>query len=174
MFPGRIDRPAAHRGLTLVEMLITVFLIGVGLFLLVGWSRTVREGAKRRLAATSLRMLDRALADYRAASGDFPPAPGDDALAAVQALLRLPATRKPLEALPESLWTPERPRRLLDPWGTPLRYLCDPRRNAWVRANGGRPVFVSAGADREWGTLDSAGTGDNLRSDDPDDAGFAE
>src|SRR5262249_4561919 len=81
--------------------------------------------------------------------------------------------RAALEGLPESLWTASPPRTLIDSWGTPLRYHGDAQRLD-VRANGGRPIFVSAGRDRTFGELDLSGLADDLRSDDPQPDGDSE
>jgi len=152
---------------------IAVVLVGGGLFLLVGWMRLVREDARTQLARELMVRLDRALAGYFEAEHKYPVTFDDDADAVVAVLLRHPRARAALEGLPESFWTETPPRTLIDSWGTPLRYHGDAQRPD-VRANGGRPIFVSAGRDRAFGELDVSGLADDLRSDDPPADGYAE
>ena len=159
--------------MTLVEMLITIILIAVGLFILSGWMTSMRQAARRDLAVRLLSDLDKALSRYCRTSGYYPDARGPNAANwATTALLDLDKTRPLLEALPESLWDGPGRKNLVDPWGTPLKYLSDSRESPLVRANNGRPVFVSAGPDRDFGEEDTARIGDNLRSDDPGPEGF--
>ncbi len=155
--------------MTLVEMVVAVTVVGIALFLLVGSARLIREDARSQLARQLLTTLDRALIAYQIAENAYPVAPDEDADFAVAALLASPATHGLAAELPDSLWNAARPHTLVDPWGRPLRYLSDPLRHPYVRTNENRPVFVSAGRD---GDFSEAAEGDNLRSDDPDDAGF--
>jgi len=155
--------------MTLVEMVIAVTVVGIGLFLLVGSARLIREDARNQLARQLLSILDRALMAYQVAEHSFPPASDGDADAAVDALVRCPSTRGLLRDIPETLWTSGSPRTLVDPWGHPLRYLADPHRHPAVETNQERPIFVSAGRD---GDFAEASEGDNLRSDDPGESGF--
>lgn len=155
--------------MTLVEMVIAVTAVGIGLFLLVGSARLIREDARNQLARRLLTTLDRALIAYQFAEHAFPLSPDEDAERAIAALLACPATHGIASEIPESLWTSANPRTVVDPWGHPLRYFSDPMRHPCVRTNDERPVFVSAGRD---GDFSEAAEGDNLRSDDPDEAGF--
>jgi len=161
-----------RRAMTLVEMIIAVVLVGGGLFLLVGWSRIVRDDAKTQLAAELLARLDAGLDQYRAATGVFPPTFNDDPDPVVAALQRHPRTRPLFDGVPDSLWTVSRPRMLVDPWGTRLKYRSDGKR-VDVAANNGRPIFISAGRDRLFGDDYPAQRADDLRSDDPRAEGFA-
>jgi type II secretory pathway pseudopilin PulG len=56
-----------------------------------------------------------------------------------------------------------------DAWGTPLRCLTLDSRSRThrqaVAAHGNKPIFVSAGTDRQFGQPDVVGEADNLRSD---------
>lgn len=168
-------RGASYRttGMTLIEMTITVTIVGFGLFLLMGWSNNQRQAAQRDLAIRLLTDLDKCLARYHRATGMYPRLTGPNAVNWVTAaLLDHEKTRPTLEALPESLWQGPGRKNLVDPWGTPLRYYSDPAESRLVRANSGRPVFESAGPDREFGDTDPVRLGDNLRSDDPGPDGF--
>lgn len=151
--------------MTLIEMAVVVILTGVCLFLLDGWMKSVREGAKQDLAVEMLARLDQALARYHRATDSYPPCPPPDSdLSAPAELLNHEKTQKELKSLPASLW---RGQTLVDPWGTPLRYLPADNDSPYVHANNNSPVFLSAGPDRDFGDVDSACIGDNLRSDDP-------
>ena len=81
-------------------------------------------------------------------------------------------SRPLIEALPASLHGGPNRYNLIDPWGTPLDYLGPDSDDPRVVANDGRPVFVSAGPDQDFGAHDPACQGDNLRSDDPGPKGF--
>lgn len=154
--------------MTLIEMVITVSVVGFGLFLLVGWTGDMREDARRDLAVRMLAELDRALAKYHRLTGHYPRTSGPNAANwATAALLDYEKTRSTLEAFPPSLWEGPGYKNLIDPWGTRMRYHAEDRVSKLVRANGGRPVFESAGPDRDFGDNDPTRIGDNLRSDDP-------
>lgn len=156
---------ADRNAMTLVEMAVVVLMTGVFLFLLAGWMKSVREGAKQDLAVEMLARLDQALARYHRSTGDYPPLPPFDSGLSVPAeLLHHEKTQKELKELPASLW---RDQTLVDPWGTPLRYLPANADSPYVRANNDNPIFLSAGPDRDFGDIDPAFIGDNLRSDDP-------
>ncbi len=164
---------AAARGMTLVEMVIVVCVLGMGLFALVGWMGGVRQDARRDLAVRLLSELDKALARYHRSEGRYPSSPGPhSATWATVTLLDHDRTRPILEALPASIWRGPGRRTLVDPWGTALRYLSEESGSPFVKANNGMPVFVSAGPDKDFGDQDPAGLGDNLRSDDPGPDGF--
>jgi type II secretory pathway pseudopilin PulG len=159
--------------MTLMEMAIAVLVIGAGLFLLVGWTRDVQTDARRKLAVRLLSELDKALAQYHRANERYPMSPGPNASNWVTvALLDFDRTRKTLDALPDSVWRGPGKHVLVDPWGTPLRYFPETVSSPYVKANNGRPLFVSAGPDGIFGDEDPTRMGDDLRSDDPGPAGF--
>jgi hypothetical protein len=159
--------------MTLIEMVIAVFAIAAALFLLVGWMSSMRSGSRVDLARRMLLELDKSLARYYRACDMFPPIRSADPVADVTVqLLNHERTRPLLDALPESVWRVPGRRVLVDPWGTPLRYHPETSGSPYVRANEGRPVFVSAGPDRDFGDHDRTCVGDNLRSDDPGPEGF--
>lgn len=159
--------------MTLVEMAIVVVVVGAGLFLLSGWCDALQQSAKRDLTVRLLGDLDLALARYHRATGAYPASYGpNSAIQATGDLMDHPKTRPILEALPTSLWKAPNRRDLVDPWGTALQYHSATSDSAFVNANHGRPVFVSAGPDRDFGRSDPAFLGDNLRSDDPGPNGF--
>ncbi len=159
--------PRPRGGMTLIEAVVTIFLLSVGLFLLTGWTGTVRAEAKRDLAVRMLTELDQALARYRRASGSYPSWRGSESdISAVVDLLDHDKTRPILEAFPRTLWRGPDRYRLVDPWGTPLRYYPPDSMDPKVLANENRPLFESAGPDRDFGDSVLAAIGDNLRSDD--------
>lgn len=161
--------------MTLIEMTIAALFIGAALFLLAGWMRTSRAAAQRDLCIQMLSDLDEALVRYRRTTGSYPASRGPDStIAAIAGLLDLEKTRVILERLPDNLWRREGMTRVLvDPWGTPLRYIGADPGDPRVAANGGRPIFVSAGPDRDFGgPLSPDAEGNNLRSDDPGPNGF--
>lgn len=159
--------------MTLIEMTITVCAVSVVLFLLTGWMSRLRQEAKRDLAVRMLSDLDEALARYRRATGGYPLTRGPtSAIPATVDLLDHDKSRPILEAFPLSLWRGPGRYQLADPWGTPLRYFPPDSDEPVVKANGGRPVFASAGPDRKFGDRHPPARGDNLRSDDPGPEGF--
>lgn len=168
---GRSGMP--RRAMTLAEMVIVIFVIAIALFLLVGWMNAMQQAAKRDLAVRLLADLDLALARYHRATGCYPTSYGpDSAIQATLDLLDHDKTRPIMESLPATVWREPERRHLVDPWGTPLRYYGVESNSPWVKVNGGRPVLVSAGPDRDFGDEDPAAAGDNLRSDDPGPEGF--
>jgi type II secretory pathway pseudopilin PulG len=159
--------------MTLVEMTLVVCLVVVGLFLLIGWTGNLQQETKRALAVRLLADLDAALARYYHATGCYPTSHGpNSAIQATVDLLDHDRTRPILEALPTSVWRGPTRRNLVDPWGTPLRYYPADSATLCVKANAGRPVFVSAGPDGGFGDFEPAELADNLRSDDPGADGF--
>lgn len=165
--------PRRRPAMTLVEMAIAVLIIGAGLFLLVGWTRDLQAAERRNLAVRLLSELDKALAQYHRANECYPLAPEPNPANWVTvALLDFDRTRRTLEKLPPSVWHGPGRRVLVDPWGTPLKYFSETSNSQYVLANNGRPVFVSAGPDCQFGEKDVSQIGDNLRSDDPGPAGF--
>lgn len=162
-----------RRGMTLIEMTLTAFATSLALFLLVGWMGTVRQRAKTDLCLRLLADLDKALVRYKRAEGIYPAGTGDTAVESVLTALASYERTKPIfDAFPPSVWNNEKPRQLLDPWGTPMRYLADESKYPAVQVNGSRPIFASAGPDRDFGDNNAAAIGDNLRSDDPEQQGF--
>ncbi len=153
--------------MTLIETAVTIFLLSVGLFLLTGWTGMLRAEAKRDLAVRMLADLDQALARYRRATGSYPSWRGPKSdIPAVVDLLDHGKTRPILEAFPRALWRGQDRYRLVDPWGTPLRYYPPDSPDPKVLANERKPLFESAGPDRDFGDRIVAAIGDNLRSDD--------
>ncbi len=161
--------------MTLVEMTIAVLLVAGALFLLTGWMNSLRDNAHRDLCTRMLSDLDEALMRYRRTTGAYPVLRGhEDAASAVADLLDLEKTRNILDTFPDDLWRREGMTRILvDPWGTPLRYVGPDGGDHRVVANGGRPIFISAGPDRDFGGPNTPDAeGNNLRSDDPGPEGF--
>jgi type II secretory pathway pseudopilin PulG len=159
--------------MTLVEMTIVIFMVVISLLLLIGWTGNTRQEAKRALAVRMLADLDTALARYHRATGCYPASHGPDSvIQATVYLLDHEKTQKMLLALPPSVWRGPGKRNLVDPWGTPLRFYSADSGSQYVKANSGRPVFVSAGPDCDFGDNDPSHLGDNLRSDDPGVEGF--
>lgn len=173
---SNLFRRIRARALTLVETAIVVLAISGGLFLLVGWMTGVRADARRDLTVRLLADLDKALARYHRATGQYPNSPGGPNAAhwAVAALLDNERTHAILEALPPIVWRGSARGDLIDAWGMPIRYLSDANDSPFVKANNGQPVFMSAGPDRIFGDGDEDpdGLADNLRSDDPGPDGF--
>ncbi|MBN1488563.1 MAG: hypothetical protein JXA69_01495 [Phycisphaerae bacterium] len=158
--------------MTVFEVAIAAAVLGILLFVLAGGARAVRRQAKRNLGITQMTALREALAAYEAATDAYPPAaPDGSAGPAIAALLAVPETAAKLEPLPASLELGQDPQAGgLDPWGRPLRYLAADatreRDRAEVAANGGRPLFESAGPDGDFGHTDPGDDDDNLRSSD--------
>jgi len=154
-------------GYTLPELLLSVLVLGVLLSLLVGWTRAVRRDLNMEAGRRLLVTLNRALDAYHAATGAWPP---EERLPAAQravgALLEQPESAKVMAEISASAWSSADRRRLLDAWRTPLRYLGPQHSPDRVAINDGRPIFVSAGPDREFGERGSVAVGDNIASDD--------
>ena len=159
--------------MTLVEMSIVIFVVSAVFFLLIGWMGNMQARAKHDLARRMLSDLDKALSRYHRATGRFPASyePSSSKTVIID-FLDHERTRKIMEGLPDSLWAGPGRRNLTDPWGTPVKYFDAESGSIYVKANSGRPVFISAGPDRDFGEGDPSRLGDNLRSDDPGPDGF--
>lgn len=133
----------------------------------------LRANARQDLAVRMLRDLDVAMARYRRATGVYPSDRGETSrISVVVDLLDHPKTRPIIEKFPRFLRRGPNNTQLVDPWGTPLMFIGADSNDPKVIANDGRPVFVSAGPDRDFGEHTASGLGDNLRSDDPGPEGF--
>src|SRR5262249_45356264 len=100
----RMQYSPDQRAFTLVEMLIAILLIGLVLFMAIGWTRSVRLAARRELAIDVLARLNTALDRYHRARGDDPPESDERAAdAATTALLQLPVSRKVTSEIPTRL-----------------------------------------------------------------------
>ena len=92
------------RGMTLVEAVIVVLLLGVVLLVLAGAAGWTRQRAKDQLAWRMLAVLDQALRDYYQAERDYPPGQVDRrAEQAAAALLGHAKSGGDLVALPQTL-----------------------------------------------------------------------
>ncbi len=158
--------------MTIVETAILAAGIGIGLFVIGGGVGAVRQQAKRNLCVRLMAGLNASLAAYFRATGLYPPGtPDSSAGSAITALQAVDASAAALHPLPDSLEVGEDPViGCRDPWGTPLRYLTaeasNERDRREVAANGGVPIFESAGRDREFGAADPRLATDNLRTSD--------
>lgn len=161
-------RAFKRRGLTLVEMAVVVLLLGIALFLLAGLARTTRRQAKRQLAVRMLCALDEAMTLYIQHYKSPPPGdPDGSADRAVAALLNYDPSNVRLADLPSVLRRNQAmTEALVDPWGTPLRYVTADHASAMMRnritANAGRPIFDSAGPDRRFGPAEGRSEGPDI------------
>ncbi len=158
--------------MTIFETAMLATALGLGLFVVGGGVGAVRQQAKRNLCVRLMTQLSAALAQYHAQTGRYPPgAPDASAGGAIAAILRVPTAADALKALPSSLRIGNEPVvGALDPWGSPLHYLTaaapSDRQRDEVAANGGVPIFESAGRDRDFGLNDPSATADNIRTSD--------
>ena len=181
-----------RRAPTLTETLILAVVIGLGLLAIALGIDTVRQDLKRRQAERVLATLDRALVAYHHAAGRWPTdSPGEAQRGAssdegdgsgdrvVAALAGVPESRHVLEGIPPAFLVAvpvdgpapaSRPWGMVqDAWGQPLRCLTagssSPADQEAVAANGGKPIFISAGPDECFGFHDVPAAADNIRSD---------
>ncbi len=152
--------------MTLVEMAVVVLLIGIALFLLAGLARATRQQAKKDLARRLLCSLDQAMTVYIQRYGSPPPGdPSGSADRAIAALLSYKPSGAKLDGLPSVLRRTER-NILVDPWGTPLRYVTANHTSAVMRrriaTNKGLGIFDSAGPDRQFGPAENRADGADI------------
>jgi hypothetical protein len=158
--------------MTVFETAILAAVIGVLLFVAAGSVHAIRQQAKWNLCERLMNALRTAMAAYHQETSAFPPGTADlSAGPAITAILAVPSAARALEAMPPVLATGRDPMiGVLDPWGHPLHYLTErstsdaDRRD--VAANGGVPIFESAGRDGDFGRSDPSASGDNLRTND--------
>lgn len=179
--------------MTLTETLLAGGVLGAAMFAATLGTRNVRNELKLAQTREALLLLDAAVGAYHETTGVWPACPmptpppqgrfesGDRMVAA---LAGEPAARAELNKLPVLLTKPASfekggpgapfssepaPTTVRDGWGRPLRCLtvdspASPDRQS-VAVNAGRPVFVSAGPDGDFGIDNLAASADNLRSD---------
>ncbi len=158
--------------MTIFEAALIAAALAIVLFLVAGGVGTIRQQAKRNLCTRLMTQLGDALVKYHQATGTYPPgAPDSSAGNAVQAMLRVEAAAAALKTLPLSLRMGAEPLvGGVDPWGRPLRYLTADVQNEHdrqeVAANGGVPIFESAGRDKDFGDSNPATATDNVRTSD--------
>jgi type II secretory pathway pseudopilin PulG len=171
--------PSGHgrSALTLVETLIVGALLAVVLLACALLVKSVRTELKYRQSVELLSRLNEALEAYRAAVGAWPDVSDspDDRTAAARVLEQLAAvdaSRIHLQRIDPILRIPgTQPHDIggvRDGWGHPLRCLTTastaPADRQAVVANGGRPIFISAG-DLSGFDGDAAEEAETIRSD---------
>lgn len=158
--------------MTIFETAMLAAAIGVALFVIGGGIGHIRQQTKQNLCRRLMTQLGVALAEYHKKTAGYPPgAPDASAGAAIDALEAVEASAAVLRPLPASLHVAEDP--LIgceDPWGGALHYLTTTAPSApdrqEVAANGGEPIFESAGRDRDFGATDPTAAADNIRTSD--------
>ena len=161
------------RGMTLPEVVLIAGLIMVVLAVGAGLYDHHLNRVKVRQVTVLIDALRRAAAAHAETAGAYPLGRRDDACdPALAVMQKMPGSAAQLQAAGSSLlFLSDGKLRCIDPWGLPLRYLTvrselrEHRRR--VEANGGMPIFESAGPDRDFGDTNSARQGDNICSDDP-------
>jgi type II secretory pathway pseudopilin PulG len=159
--------------MTLVEMVLAAALLALVLAGAAGLYDHCLNEAKVQQVAALIHGLGSALAAYAEVTGAYPPGRVDEASdPALAALQTAPASAAQIQKVKSNLvFLSDGKWRCVDPWGRPLRYLTarsnrpEPRRR--VEANGGVPIFESAGPDRDFGDVISARQADNICGDDP-------
>lgn len=184
--------PTMRRALTLPETLIAGVILAVVLLAVALGVSNVRSGLKERQVKELLALLDQAVGAYHKATGAWPsdtmplrkaPAADQDegsgdrviatlagVLAArlqlerIRPIFRVAAVDPVPPATTQPAWG-----TVQDAWGHRLRCLTAaspaPSDQETVAANAGRPIFVSAGPDGDFGTIEIAAAADNIRSD---------
>jgi hypothetical protein len=137
---------------------VAVLLLGVGLFLLVGWTlpsngcpKDAGGAASGELDRGSPSIIGLTILSYR---------PQPNAAVRVTSLLDFERTRQTLDALPPSVWRSGQ-RLLVDPGARRCSIIRRPTNRAYVLGTMAAR-FVSAGPDRDFRTTISQ-IGDNLR-----------
>ncbi len=165
-------RHSTRRAMTIFETAILATALGVVLFIIAGGIGAVRQQAKRNLCVRLMTQLSEALTEYHKKTGAYPPGvPDSSAGPAIAAIDSIESAAAALRPLPLSLHIAEDPVvGCEDPWGCPLHYLTAAAPNAGdrreVAANGGVPIFESAGRDRDFGLDDPTAATDNIRTSD--------
>jgi len=181
-----------QRAMTLIETMIAAAVIGAVLAVVILGVATVRSDLKRGQVEQLLATLDQALSAYHQATSDWPMDLGSEederapterdgsADRVIDVLAAEPTSRAILDIIRPILWvqpitdinkgdTALPWGTVQDAWGQPLRCLTadskSPLDREAVAVNDGRPIFISAGADGQFGNRDIAAAADNLRSD---------
>ena len=178
--------------MTLIETLVAAAVLGAMLAVIALGIATIRKDLKHTQVEQLLATLDEAMSAYHKATGEWPANPiakdaeristeqESDADRVIAVLAAQPTSQaildrtksvfriKPVPDISaqasQSPWG-----TVQDAWGQRLRCLTadstSPIDREAVAANGGRPIFVSAGPDEQFGSQDIAAAADNLRSD---------
>ena len=149
-----------RKGMTLIEILVAIAIIGVLLGVAVYAGKAVYEQAKERSLESTFTILESALDEYKEydRDGEFPPdaggGVGDEWLRSeglYYELNRFPVSRKMLEKLNASLiqnnFGGVSPPEIYDPWDRVLDYRYVPGVDHY-------PEIKSAGPDKTFGTAD--------------------
>ena len=121
----------------LMGWLGVLVIVLVGIVAAANWAR---QSGRERLTRRSLDKLAEAVAAYKQAEGEFPPAVSSNA-ELLKYLDSAEPARKSLEAMGEYVFrVTSKGREILDGWARPLRYVFDGAANA-------RPELVSDGPD---------------------------
>ena len=162
-----------RRGMTRPELVLIAGLTILVLLVVAGLYDHYLNRAKVRQMTELVRGLSQAAALYAEATGEQPRGRADDECDPVLAALQMvPAPSAHMQTLGSRLlFLSDGKLRCIDPWGRSLRYLSvnseRPEHRRRTEANGGIPIFESAGPDRDFGDHDSARQADNIASDDP-------
>ncbi len=155
------------RGLAALEALLLLVIVAAALCLLAGQTESARDRLRQDLASRQLAVLQEALVVYYLDAGAFPAGAAD--LSASDVFRSLSST--PAAATVLADW-PQAPREVgreepVDPWQSAYRYMAPGNdRGQQVAGNGSWPVFVSAGADGDFGgPANPSAEVDNRRSD---------
>ncbi len=185
-------KSTTRTAITLSETLIATVVIGLLLLVTAMGIDSVRTELRRQQVWSLLALLDQSLDAYHDATGRWPatqqpptpsttqqvePSPDHYTTTCRQIITALSAmeqSRRLLQDIPailreQSPGDDQAPPFIRDAWGTRLRCLAidAPSRTdrQAVAARGNKPIFVSAGTDRQFGLADGVGEADNLRSD---------
>lgn len=171
--------PHRRQGMGSSETLIAAAAIGIVVVIAALTTSTIQDELKTRQTRDMLWALEQALDTYHRSTGHWPapPRPADARLdpgrnltaELIATLKAVPESREKLESIPAILRSTqdEQSDTVRDAWGHPLRCLTADSPSEIdrrvVAANGGRPVFISAGPDGDFGELSLPATADNIR-----------
>ena len=150
-----ISEPRTQAGVTLVEMLIVVAIIGLLAAIAISIAAHINTQAEEQLTRSTFALLESALEEYHEYTGQFPRyGVGTGIVERSETLYdelnRIPASRKILESIDASLIDNRFGDGMLeiyDPWGVVLDY-------RYVQGENNFPVIISDGPDREPNTPD--------------------
>lgn len=167
---GRYRPTAAARGVTIIEMLLVVAIIGLMTGLLLGGARKMKDTARDRRTRSILTTLSGIATEYEAQTSSTVsnnPKSEQSILDFVAAVRQVPIANQMLPNLGKDVVVRNGSgtiTSIVDVWGNPLRY-------AQFNSNGeiaelpnyNRPFFASAGPDGQFGQFGQSATPEEER-----------
>ena len=158
--------------MTIPEVLLCAIFLALALAAIAGFHHNFVTQEKVADTRRLLALLDRGMRVFEQKTGALPDVNAIEASPVVEVLL---TEREVMDVLDDAsvflLYREDEGVECRDAWGTPIRYIpaaaATPALARRIRLAGGRPIFESAGPDRDFGDAEPQRASDNIASDEP-------